>query len=344
MTATPTAQTTTPTATSTGTRLPVLQPKAVQDCSSCRLLTTCWRPTNTPQIQAASLLACRFERGIEPDRTMRLFLALCDKRLTRFAKWVARRTRQDVSEIRHDLINAMYDGLRAYVIGERYTPIQWLFGPKGAVRHAALNLIRQSVRSRSTLSYGGTADASAGKSFEGRLARLNAHATSHRVAALPMETVASEHDAVDPSAAATAMASWVQEVVEDGVTLTLEQYRVVRFCMQWTDPSRACVVQGALAQYARLRGVTKSYVQQVYTEAKHRLADAIGVGDTLLRRQGLDALRRAARQRTSERQRRRALLPEDIADIGRHPHVPAVDLAWALGLSERVVRRFRSKA
>lgn len=345
-------------------RLPVLATvRPQQDCTACALQAVCWRPTE-PRVRVINLLVCRLERGIAVDGTMRTLLELLHKRLVRLALWVVRRARGyarlDAVEVRQDLESAVFTGLRtSYVMGEGVGPLRWLFGRTGCVRREAHHILRRAKQDARVLRYGSTscsAQPTGGRTqaavdLESEVAFLNAFATDNRIRTPP--PALEPYTPTQPEA----QAEYIQhalEVVDDGVTLTLEEYRVLRFCLAHASKTRRTPVEGLLVRYSEVVGLRLQCVQETYTLATRHLADAVGLGEVVQQTRHVGHVDESVRRR---RAAFRAQAPvnstaglrlsrEEILAIvlpGEAPTPTVVDLAWALGVTPRVVYRHRAR-
>lgn len=320
---------------------------AGQDCLRCQLRSACWQPQATEDQQVLRLLVCRFKREISPNITMALLLQMLRPKLQTMTRRilsqtaaVAHATRVTSREVRAELEAAVFFGLRNYTVGEPVGPLQWLFGRSGAVQIAALRFLRDTRR------HGGLPHPARRCPSPERAAVFVA------AAAEAMPTFASDA-VVEPngsesedSDAAVDKIELALRIVDDGVTLPLDEYRVLRFCLTWADERRARPVDGLLVHLARLRGVDRRRIESTYASAVRRLRDAVAI-----RLNGSSSpadRRRAIRLTTPHRWQDLALSPVEtvalLQDLRQHPPPASVrDLAWKHGITQKTIQRIRRR-
>lgn len=306
-------------------RLRVIQDGA-QDCSTCRNVQTCWKPQTDNQATVLNLLVCRIQRGIAREKSTRLFLKLIRPKLLKIAKWVRSRTGMPIMDAVREMESVSIETLiTTYVMGEVVPPIVYLFNDRyGAVRHWAVRTVAEAKKRRATdISY----DAS-DLDLEQRVAQLNRLVTQHRVQTPPPPLVEGETE--DEVQARQALVDWVMRIIEDGVTLPVAEYRVIRFCLS--------VGPGA---HRYLQQVAKrKQVSRLHAMGCRRIIEALGRKDAYLRSKGI----RSGVVRRVDASRR--LTADEILEVLRlleEGHGTVMDVAWALGATDATVHNVRRR-
>lgn len=233
-------------------RLPVVQ-EARQDCSSCRNRGNCWAPNIKEEHIMTNLLVCRIKRGIEVNRSSKMLLTMLRPKLRTLARFALRGTNITMDVIMADLESATIEALmKNYVMGEIAYPLHYLFGhPNGVIRHYANNY--------------------------GKKARK--YQEAHYL-------VASALDLIDAQTSLTYngelqgndKATRAREVIEDGMTLSAVEYRVIKFCLDnATEAKRP--LNGLHVHLARTMGVIRARVTKVYSDATKKVVAAVRAHD-----------------------------------------------------------------
>ena len=315
-------------------RLRVIQDGA-QDCSTCRNVQTCWKPQADDQATVLNLLVCRIQRGIAREKSTRLFLSLIRPKLLKMAKWVHGRTGMAIQDAVREMESVAIETLlTTYVMGEVVPPLVFLFNDRyGSVRHWAVRTVAETRKARQTcLSYGAVGD-TGDVDLERRIAGLNRMSTQIRTPppALP-DTAAEDEDEI---AAREALMNRVMRIVEDGVTLPVAEYRVLKFHL---NAPQQRTVHGYLKHVAQ-----KKQVSRLYALACRRIVEALGHKEAYLAARGI----RAKAQRTDASQR---LTVDEVLEVLRlleEGRGTVMDVAWALGATDATVhnvrRRYRGK-
>ena len=316
-------------------RLAVLQDGA-QDCSRCRCLDECWTK-NSPRDDAitVNLLVCRIQRGIAREASTRLLLGLLRPKLRKIARDVSRRVRVPFEEAYADASQVLVVSVMTrYVFGEHAPALVYLFDARyGALTRWAYHQARAATLSRSRfVSYGGTlSEREEGGDFERRLRFLNAAVTDQQVQSGPPVPVVDADEASD-----TDQLARLTETIEDGRTLSVREYRVLRFCLVNAEAG------GALKEYLAARlGVARSVVTRLYGLAFRRLVDGAGLRGQYLAARDMPAGRRVG-GRVGRRVGGRALSGREVAEIVTSS-ATSLDLAYAYGTNDNTVRKLRRR-
>jgi hypothetical protein len=324
-------------------RLRVVQeapPRPLQDCTRCRNLPRCWDQRLKPQAIAINLLVCRMKLRIDTDRATRTLLAMVEPKIRSLAYATKRALRNaTVEELVLEMKSVAVESLlQRFVLGDIYHPLHWLFGePDGAVVRWAQRKVRDARKeSRRTFHFEAAAD------LDESLIRANYLSSNKRVTSGPADH-ARESSEYDLRAAERERASRVLATLDDGISLTAREYRVLSFCLSNAHEGARWATNGLHLELAARLGVSRSYVTRVYGEAIRRLIDASGETSAYLRARGI------AQPRTASSSRRRRIVlgkPDQLgaAEIAemvgarREKPVPIQDLAWLYGVSEYFAR------
>lgn len=317
-------------------RLRVLQDGA-QDCSTCANMTSCWASKGAQPLEAeaivSNLLVCRIQRNIARDTSTRLFLSLIRPKLKQAARSVARTGMSADEAVRELESHVMVTLLERYVMGEAAPPIVWLFHDKlGTVSLWVRHTVRDANRQRDRyLSYSSSDTATSNADLETRITLLNRVASGHRVHGPPAAlTPTVSEDPVESERCRVAL-----DVLEDGLTLTTAEYRVMRFCLQNARGSER-MTDWLHQHMAKVLGVTRSVVSRLYGLSYRRLLDAVGLRRAYLSAKGIEPS-------TSRRTFRGRLTAEEILQVIENGHAASLDVAWALGISDVAVKQLRRK-
>lgn len=189
-----------------------------------------------------NLLTCRIKRGIEVNRSAKLFLEMVRPALLKLAMHAIKGTRIELDVAIADLESKTMEYLqRNFVLGDRGYPLHYLFNiPKGAVCRYANTYTKDAHKYEN-----GTVFVASGVLEEGT----------------------TEEEADDPLADLVRQA---REVVDDGITLTLQEYRVLKFClMNASDAKRP--LNGLHVYLARAMNVIRARVTRVYADAREKV-------------------------------------------------------------------------
>lgn len=304
------------------TALPIVEAHPTQDCGRCRSMRTCWAPQLSPRAVAVNLLTCRVTRGIDREKSTRTLLLALNPKVQQVARGMRRKlggTRADyTAEIQSVAIESLLD---RYIMGERSHPIRWLFGwPNGAISRWRKKLLRRHA-------------------LEGRyfVQDDELELTAPEPAARPAESARAED---------------ILAALDDGVSLSALEYRVLAFCLANAHDDAHNVMSamdGLHIALAQRMSISRENVSRIYGTALRRLLDASGYASTYLRARGL-ALPRSA----SERRRRRfthhgepnALTADEVLEmlrLRREQRVSYPELAWIYGVTDRFARQLLNR-
>lgn len=230
-------------------RLRVIQPNntvmPVQDCGACKNIANCWDLNAKEEHIILNMLVCRIKRNIEVNRSAKLFLQMVRPKLKTFAKTSVRGTNIDLGVALADLESQTIEYIQqSYVMGEIAYILHYLFGqPNGVIRHFANNYARKTRKYEET------------------------HVLE--------DLEASDESAYDPYNPSdeheTDLTKAARSVIDDGVTLTLHEYRVLSFCLaNATEAKRP--LNGLHVYLSRTMKVVRARVTRIYKDASEKVA------------------------------------------------------------------------
>lgn len=224
-----------------------------QDCGACRNQSNCWAKGIKEEHIITNLLVCRIKRDIDVNRSSKLFLQMVRPKLKTFAKLAIRGTNIDLDVALADLESQTIEYLQHYyVMGEIAYPLHYLFGqPNGVIRHFANNYARKTRKYEEThvLDNGNNGDNDEGKSG------LSAWDPQHDVTAEEAETE---------------MTRRARDIIEDGITLTLSEYRVLKFCLANAAEAKR-PLNGLHVYLSRTTSVVRARVTKIYADATKKM-------------------------------------------------------------------------
>lgn len=261
-------------------RLPIIG----QDCQSCPLQTKCWDTSKNPSDEALALnlLVCRMKLGIKRDRSTKLLLQLLEPKVQSIVKFICskcnvpdRRTLH--GEVQSQIVEYL---LTEYKLGERAWPLHFLFArPKGVMTGWALRYIERANSDQRVLAAG----FEPGVEIESLVDDINASITSGRISQSP--DVPSTTDEPDDLRSDIPLNS-ANRTVEDGVTLTTREYRVLRFMLTHAEDhglfTATAPGYGMRSRLAQHLDWPKRTVSRIYQQACHKIIEAHGHTDKVL--------------------------------------------------------------
>jgi hypothetical protein len=324
-----------------------------QDCARCRSLSTCWKPELSEKQIVVNLLVCRMQRGVARESSTKLLLNMVRPKIQK----TARRMRplrhvEPLADMMRDLeTEAVVALLSDYRMGEATHPLRWLFGqPHGAIARYAQQEVQRTQRKRGRMfSYGSVSGEANDASFDDRLRRLNHVITGGKMNTLPAETSVLP-DEYDPLAEIRLLTQDVLAVVDDGVTLPLDEYRIFRFCLTNAREDVRVPTSRLHADLAQRFRMPRKTISYLYGRAYRRVLEVVGQVEAHLRRRGLPLPKSAARRRQNVRLHRFETIPlssEEIAEIVRirktNSRISVPDLAFAFGVEDTIIYRLQRR-
>jgi hypothetical protein len=227
--------------------LPILQEDPVQDCQRCNHVQKCWfASTNNITL---NLLTCRIKYGIKENASLRHFFTMIKPKLQKITKQytsVVWADSESYEENMAEMQAAVYDAIKSsYNISSVLYITAYLFSfPAGVVTRWARNKINSNLKYYSTHQLTDTFGTD-----------------SHDVW---------EIDTDDYIYA-------VFDIIEDGKTLTTDEYRILSFLMKNAreDRHRVRMMDGLIAHLENLTNMSKTDIRDNFKSAKEKLIEAI---------------------------------------------------------------------
>lgn len=338
-----------------------------QDCASCSFRSKCWDSSQAPDDStlAINLLVCRIKLGIKVNASAKLLLRLLRPKSVKLADWI-RKTVYPIPADVQDLVAEIESVtieliLTKYDLGGRSWVLPYLYGkPKGGVYLWALKRANQLRREAAThiscdvdANFAGDLN-----DFENSITALNYTVTGQRIQSSPLPII--DHttdieDRIDASRAPDMIQATIDRV-DDGVTLSLQEYRTMRFCLNHAGtmsigrPSPVSGLQGFLTEQS---GYSRKAINRSFRTASYKLIEVAGATAALLKARGIEA--EGVR---SDRRRRwilGVLLDDDkLTDAEIHgllntataledSDVTLIDVCWAYGVTDKTYRKLRER-
>lgn len=204
--------------------------------------------------------------------------------------------------------------LTEYKLGERAWPLHYLFAwPKGVMTGWMLKYIEKRNSEQRGINVGLTPDVD----FELVIDELNASVTSGHVRSAPSRPAGVIEDPPEVDYAAA------MRHVEDGVTLTSREYRVLRFCLRHAgDAHGRSLVKGLHIFLSKQLAWGRSKVSRVFRLAAAKIVEVTGETERVL---GL------SESPTDQRNRRNRLLGLGHQALTDDEADALIDLAGRIG-------------
>lgn len=334
-----------------------------QDCARCPHMHKCWNMQKTPSdsVLTVNLLVCRLKLGIKPNRSAKLLLRMLRPKVIKTAQWILRSVHPftvDLDEVIADLEAVCIETLlEKYELGGNAWPLRYLFGkPNGGVRVWAMKYANKVRREGYThYQYGSFTDED-GNDLEWKLKAANARITAGRVMASypgsrPLGSGAPAEAEPDPER--DEQHSQAIATVEDGISLSLSEYRVMRFCLTHahTFENPRSPITGLHGFLAAHTGVVRQNISRYYRNASYKLVEFAGLTEQTLRARNIDAsvVDKARRKRWMYG----VSLPEDrltaeeihglLQAVKNAEDATLADICWAYGINDRSYYNLREK-
>lgn len=211
-----------------------------QDCSTCETSRNCWKAGIKEEHIITNLLVCRIKRGIDVNRSAKLFLQMVRPKLKALAHAAVRGTNIDVDVALADMESQTIEQvMRRYMMGEIGYPLHFLFGmPNGVMGHYASNYAKKT------------------RNYE------DVHI---------LENVNDEETAApEPEPDVNEVTQLAREVVDDGLTLSLSEYRVLKFCLSNASEAKR-PVNGLHVYIARQMDIVRGRASRLAKDATEKM-------------------------------------------------------------------------
>ena len=224
-----------------------------QDCSTCRNQKNCW---DTHKIRnehiIINLLVCRLKRGIEVNRSTKLLLQMLRPELKNLTQWAIRGTNIDAGMALADLESYTIELiLKKYVMGGVAYPLHWLFGrPHGYINLYANNYAKKTRQYESMQLLSGRNEEDEDDSSE------------------PF------YDPRDEEEDTTKSTRVARDIIDDGITLTLQEYRILKFCLSNASDAKR-PLSGLHVYLGQKTGLGRAKVTRIMKDASDVLVRAV---------------------------------------------------------------------
>ena len=211
------------------------------------LTSNCWMKGIKEEHIITNLLVCRIKRGIEVTKSAKLFLEMVRPALMKAAKKAIQGTNIDMATAMTDFESKTIEYLQnLYVMGDRAYPMHFLFGlPNGYIRRFANNYAKKTRR------------------YEAMEHLLLDDKSRNQIERHEEHTQTEEETE-------TAETKVAREVIEDGISLTLHEYRILKFCLSnATEAKRP--LNGLHVYLARTMGCARARVTKIFADASKRV-------------------------------------------------------------------------
>lgn len=200
-----------------------------------------------------NLLVCRIKRNIDVNRSTRQFLSMVRPKLKLLARHAIKNTKIDMEIALADLESATIESLQHHwIMGERGYPLHYLFSPiKGSIHFYANNYAKKTKKYNE----------------ETVLCPDGTKALGWPVVKDEPLTSMDEDSQTDETTRA-------REVIQDGITLTASEFRVLSFCLANATKARR-PLNGLHLYLARCFGVVRARATKIYADAAQKVAQAV---------------------------------------------------------------------
>lgn len=219
----------------------------VQDCGVCKTQPQCWSKGIREEHAILNLLTCRIKRGIEVNRSAKLFLEMVRPKLKTYAKMAVRGSNIDIETALADLESETIGYIQHhYMMGEIAYPLHRLFSPQnGHITFYARNYAKKT------------------RKWED----MNTLQDGDELREDQADTSTVEETETDETHQA-------RLVVEDGISLSLSEYRVLKFCMTNTIEAKR-PLNGLHVYLSRNMGVVRARVTRIFKVATEKVVDEV---------------------------------------------------------------------
>lgn len=253
--------------------IPAKEHEQGQDCGTCRNQPNCWMRGIKEEHVITNLLVCRIKRGIEVNRSAKLFLQMVRPKLKSFAKLAIRGTSIDMDTAIADMESETINYIQHhYVMGEVAYPLHRLFSPQnGHITFYARNYAKRTrlFEDNHVLDSG---DEVHPQGTEGGaktpLWDRQRYTGLHGRPVGPCDDVTIDED----EDTQTEMTRVARAIIDDGITLSLSEYRVLAFCLANAGDAKR-PLNGLHVYLARTMGAVRARVTKMYADATRKLVE-----------------------------------------------------------------------
>jgi hypothetical protein len=278
--------------------------KFKQRCGQCRYGSKCFAPRASPRNVVINILACRIRLGIDRNESSKLLLSMIKPQIIRLVAEARARVGGayvDIDSLIIDLESRVIECLLSedgYRIGESAYLTEYLFGhnPRtGWVKKWILWGFSRDQRfyKKHTLYNQHDSEDNDESARDNIAARTNGNKTcvwmssehnsmssagSRDVSDAVEDYEISESNKEDNADAINA----IKSIIDDGVTLNMNEYRVISFCLSHANESnKARLIDGTHTYLSAIMSVSRPRITRLYSVAKRKLlyaAQERGIG------------------------------------------------------------------
>ena len=265
----------------------MLKPK--QTCSTCPNVVKCWsthtnkgNPISTSNVMI-NVLICRLQLGIDRDQAaahlIKLYRPGMIKLLTH-AKQSGNIIGTDMDQLLQDMQSTMIEYLLYdYKIGDRGRATPYLFDPyqgfltkwvKWVIGKNRRFYVHHELYSPLDEHNGSSEDGSETSYHAEQIATQGGSGTSW--GALLEGTSSMVYNPYAQEDTVSDLGKQVANIIDDGITLNSNEYRVMRFCMANANEQNSTrIIDGLHIYLGKLMGVSRPRITRLYSRAKDKI-------------------------------------------------------------------------
>jgi hypothetical protein len=259
--------------------------KPKQTCMTCPNLVKCWA-THTNSGNAISVQnvlinnqICRLQLGIDRDQVAANLIKLYKPgmiRILSYAKQTGSMVGSDMDQILQDMQSTMIEYLLYdYKIGDRGRATPYLFDPHQGflVKWAKWALGKQrkfySHHELHSSNVSNDDDIVHDDSYRSQHSTQNGGSNSWESIMEGSDSVRFDPFVVDEI---SSLAKEVVDIIDDGITLNSNEYRVMKFCLSNANEANSSRhIDGLHIYLAKLMGVSRPRITRLYSRAKDKI-------------------------------------------------------------------------
>lgn len=246
-----------------------------QKCGGCLYSPKCFAEKASPRNITINILACRIRNGINANESAKLLLEMIRPKLIDLVSTA----RSRVGDVYIDMRSLLMD-LESRVIECLLSPDGYKIGGPAFLTHYLFGTSPHTGWVKKWILWNFTKD----QKFYKRHMLLDIYSDqekddttsySHHESKLVAAAIADyESSQVDPYDRNNSMSA-VREIVEDGVTLNVNEYRVISFCMTYANESnRSRLIDGTHTYLAEIMGVSRPRITRLFFTARTKITNA----------------------------------------------------------------------
>lgn len=243
-----------------------------QECGSCLYVMKCYSEKTTPRNVVINILACRIRLDIDRNESSKLLLQMIRPSLINLAHDAIVRVGNGyinmdtlIMDLESRVIECLIDDENGYRIGESAYLTEYLFGTNPKTGWAKKWVLWNFQRHRRFYSkhslFGNSPQSDAGYEVS--------DTDRHAIAAY--ESISTLEEECTNKNLITA----VKNIIEDGITLNANEYRVIAFCLSHANESnKTRLIDGTHTYLSKVMGVSRPRITRLYAVARRKLLAA----------------------------------------------------------------------